>query len=114
MPDRKLRKRSFRGSTSGLTSTEFALAAALLAIVAALSVQQIGAAMSGSMLTMADNVGGGGGDPVPQDENGDDDKDEPKDRDDPDKDGDPGKDKDGSNDQNADNGKKDKKKKKKK
>ena len=62
----RLRKRSaskFFQSKSGLTSTEFALLGAVIAVVAALAVKEIGGAMSSSMYSMADNVGGN--DPTP-------------------------------------------------
>ncbi len=65
------RRTSFSRSTSGLSSTEFALACALLAIVAALTVREVGGAMSDSMYQMADNVTGGE-DPIPNEGGGDD------------------------------------------
>ena len=71
MPISRERRTSFSRSTSGLSSTEFALACALLAIVAALTVREVGGAMSDSMYQMADNVTGGE-DPIPAEGGGDD------------------------------------------
>ncbi len=113
----RIRKRSwskFFQSRSGLTSTEFALLCAVLAVVAALAVKEIGGAMSKSMYAMADNVGGNDPTPVPPASGGNDDP-APGDGGGPPSDGDnaSGGSDNGSASEPADSGKKKKKKKKK-